>query len=213
MNRLFHILALFYFLIVTPSVAEGQNYPIQVTPIVKGNTDMRWSTFYSNPTKLRVRVVHKDKDVGTVGIFFRIKIERAGISIRSREDLMPPQVQAVNMNFGQILDFTGTQLTDYFRPENLVVQGLPPEFLYQGGTLPDGFYMVSVTAYEYDAARGHRQVSNTGISSFAVFKGLPPIIQFPKDGQVFTEMAVQNVLFQWLPRTFSAPGAGGLSYK
>ncbi|CAN1537858.1 hypothetical protein MCERE19_01624 [Spirosomataceae bacterium] len=198
-----------FLLIICNNKTFAQNFPVTSTPIVQGGSDMRWSSFYSSSEKIKLQLVLKDKDRPSLEVFLKLKIERAGIVIRTRQDLMPPQVSPITLSFGSAKLLNGPQMLEYFRPENLEVEGLDPAFLTQGGTLPDGLYSVSVTAYEYDAARGHRQVSNTGYGFFAVYLGLPPIIQAPKDGAELPEMAVQNIMFQWLPRTAALPGGDG----
>ncbi len=54
---------------------------------------------------------------------------------------------------------------------------------------------------------------NTGVSLFSVYLGLPSIIRFTKDGYAFAEMGMQNILFQWLPRTMPSSGPGTQTYQ
>jgi hypothetical protein len=205
-------LLLFFLSGKITSFAQG-NYPVSVTPLLSPTSELRWSTFYSSANFLRVAIRLKDNTKTDVPLFLRFKLERVGLVIQSKQDYVPTKAVA-NLAFGNQQILSGIELQDMLNPQNVSVQGegLSQQSLAQGVQLPDGFYTLTLTAFEFDATRGYRQISNMGVSLLTIFKGYPPLITAPYEGQVLPEMGIQNTLFQWMPRA-SAATLGGLLYE
>ncbi|MFC0184938.1 hypothetical protein ACFFJX_21515 [Pseudarcicella hirudinis] len=210
--------SLILLLIVSPFVERvllaQSNFPVSCSPYLLPQYSLNWSALTSSNNFLRVTLVLKDEKYqsGIVPVFLRFRFEQAGSVISTRPDYIP--AIPINLSFGTPLTLYGSDLVNYFQAGNLIAQGAVDEsMLRQGGRLPDGLWTLSVTAYEFDASRGHRQISETGIAMMQVFYGYPPQITYPAEGQVLQEQEVQNLLFSWMPRgTASRGGISGLIY-
>jgi hypothetical protein len=178
----------------------ANNYPVDVTPILTPPYKLNIAEYASNSAFLKLQLRLKDLTKSSVDVYFKMQISTIGISIRTRDDFKPLKTE--KLFAGELKTLTGPDLAEYFRPENLIVDGLDPAILYAGGKLPSGLYTFTFTAYETDR---DRQVSNVGTALMTVFLGLPPLITSPQQDQLLTPTDPQAVLFQWLPRATAAP--------
>ncbi|MFD1818790.1 hypothetical protein, partial [Pseudarcicella hirudinis] len=141
------------------------NFPVSCSPYLLPQYSLNWSALTSSNNFLKVTLVLKDEKYqsGIVPVFLRFRFEQAGSVISTRPDYVP--AIPINLSFGTPLTLYGSDLVNYFQAGNLIAQGAVDEsMLRQGGRLPDGLWTLSVTAYEFDASRGHRQISETGIA-------------------------------------------------
>lgn len=187
------------------SVAQNLNYPVSVTPFFSPNYSTQWSEFYGERL-LKVSIIIKDNAqlAGNVKVFARFSLERVGITIQNPADFVP--THGTPLSFGNQVTLSGADLSESFLPQNLVVSGIDDAFLRQGGSLPDGLWTFRITLYEFDAARGYRQISNQGVCNMSVFLGQPPLLLFPARDSEIDSKYIPNVLFQWMPRATSAEG-------
>ena len=178
-----------------PARAQN-NYPVLVTPTVKSVYSLRWQDYATNPDLLRVNILLRDQTKDQIEVYLYVTIKGLGWSIQTRPDFVP--MRKLRLERGSPQQLTGLDLAEYFAANNVLVQGLPPELIRQGGTFPEGFCTLEVYAHE---GFRDRQVSNTGHYDFAVFALKPPILISPAQQRTLYPNTPQRVLFQWAPQT------------
>ncbi|TRX61201.1 hypothetical protein FNH22_03860 [Fulvivirga sp. M361] len=131
----------------------------------------------------------------------RMKIEGVGITITTREGFIPPPII---LQGGVPLRLSGSELADYFNPQNLVFQGISRQEFERTGTLPEGVYKFTITALDYNRSV---RVSNESNTMAWMILNDPPLINLPMFNTKVRVLEPQNVIFQWTPRHSTSPNA------
>ncbi len=196
------------FLLSFNASAQLNNFPVTCTPFFVPQYNLQWNNFYTSSNFLKINLYLKDnKQGGDVNVFLRFRLERVGVSIVNSPDFIA--TKPIKLSFGASQTLTGVDISENFLPQNLLAQGIPEDFVRNGGSLPDGLWTIYVTAYEADGSRGYRQISNEGVGQTMVFYGQPPMLLSPGNGSEIDNSFSPNFLFNWLPR--AGAGVGGLS--
>lgn len=147
------------------------------------------------PSPLQLRLILNDDEELAYPIRLRFSIHGQGISIRSRTDFFPSPIL---LDYGIPIQLTGSDLMDYFLPENLEFQGIDAVQLSQsGGRLPEGIYNICVEVLDYQRFQG-APLSNQSCRVVEMAELPPPQILAPY-GAV-DPLQAQNLLIQWVPQ-------------
>ena len=174
----------------------SQNYPVVATLFVKSTYSLRWQDYATNTDMLRLSLILRDQSKSDLDVYLYFTIKGLGWSISTNPSFVPSQKIRLQNGVPQLLN--GPDLAEYFSPNNVLVEGLPPELVRQGGTFPEGYCTLEVYAHE---GFRDRQVSNTGRFDFAVFALKPPLLIAPANSDVLRSIVPQRVLFQWMPQS------------
>ncbi|RRB02839.1 fibronectin type III domain-containing protein [Larkinella rosea] len=199
MNRNFiRLFCLLVLLIITRfSLAQTtDNRPVQVTPVLQPPFSLHFSDYSTNPQLLKVYLLLKDLTKTHIDIYLSLRLQGPGVLIQTRPDFRPAAPFSLQAGVPQIL--SGPELSAYFQPNALEVQGLDEAILTQGGKLPEGLYTITLEAFEWDRQR--ESVSNQGTSLLTVFLNYPPLLTFPARDSEVPFQNLPNVLFQWVGR-------------
>jgi hypothetical protein len=200
MNRLFLRFSFLLSLLLTLNrLSWGQttdNRPVQLTPVLQPPFSLHFSDYATNPQLLKVYLLLKDLSKTHIDIYLSLRLQGPGVLIQTRPEFRPPG--PVNLQAGLPLVLTGPELSAYFQPNALEVQGLSEAILTQGGQLPEGLYTLTMEAFEWDRQR--ESVSNQGTSLLTVFLNYPPLLTFPARDSEVPFQNQQNTLFQWVGR-------------
>ncbi len=174
------------------------NYPVQTTAYCAAPFSQRLSDYFSSDKRLIVNLLLKDLTKPSVQVYLRWQLEGPGIRIGSRDGFVPASF--ISLQPGVPSKLSGADLAGaYFFPAALQAEGMDVVDAYNL-SLPEGFYTISVQAFE--ASTG-QVVSNTSVTFFVLTSPQPPIMNLPAIGSQISATSLQKVAFQWTPRHFA----------
>jgi hypothetical protein len=201
MNRILFLLS---FVVLTLSVsAQTTVYPVQTITTVAPPSPVSLEDMYTGAAdRIVVQVIVGDASVVNYPVKFKITIAGRGIEISTSPAFNPDPVL---INGGETQLFTGSDLSAYFDPANLVFRGYSEAQYRKTGRLPEGAYRLSVEVVDY-----HRNVivsKALSAGQMYIFENEPPLLNFPMKDELLSALSPQNILFSWTPRQnpYSSP--------
>ncbi|XOV91126.1 MAG: hypothetical protein ACFHWX_13045 [Bacteroidota bacterium] len=180
----------------------SQQYPVQVTASLTPPYSVYlsdYTTVGSNSLQVIVNLLELDRP--SLQIKFRVTIEGAGITLQTSPSFSPrPSV----IQGGIPEYFTGSDLAQYFNPDNLEFTGITRSKFKQLGRLPEGFYNITIEVLEYNR---NVRVSNQSITNAWIVLNDPPLINTPFNGDKLVATDPQNIMFSWTPRHLASPNS------
>lgn len=157
------------------------------------------------PPALDLQLRLQDQGELSYPVQLRFSIQGEGISIKTREDYVPPPIF---LDYGVPSLLSAIDLADYFQLEHLAILGLDQaDFLQTGGRLPEGVYNICVEVLDQVRTQG-APISNQACSLITLAELPAPLITYPSDHQ---RLSSNNaLLFQW---TAQHLGAFPVDYK
>lgn len=191
-------------LILVAGHALAQNFPVRVTTVL----NPPYSPFLTDYTdagtdKLTLQVLLTDITVSEYRCKLRLTIEGAnGLSISTNPNFTPPPL-LLQGGVPEIL--YGSDLNNYFRPENLVYRGITQSDIEKNGNkLPEGIYRFTFEVLDYNR---NTVISNRGSATAWMLLNDPPFINQPFNNAKLKPIDPQNIVFQWTPRHRGSPNA------
>ena len=183
--------------------AFAQNYPVQITTQIAPP----FSSFipdYSTPgnQNLKLLVLFTDFTKPSYNIKLKIQISGQGINIQSKSYYYS---QAITLQPGIPQEISGSDLSGLLNANNLDISGITTQH-YQTQTLPEGYYNICVTAFDYNNPIPI-QVSNQSCALGWMVLSDPPFTNLPLCGSTIPAISPQNVMFQWTPMNMGSPNS------
>ncbi|HTL83168.1 MAG TPA: fibronectin type III domain-containing protein [Bacteroidia bacterium] len=193
------------------SGVNAQTYPIQVSlqliPPFSG-----YITDYGAPgnDNLRAYILDNDLSHPSYDVKLKIKIEGQGIVLQSAGWYFS---NAFTLTPGVPLMISGSDLAGLLNENNLDFSGITRAQYDQRRVLPEGFYTISLTAYDY-VNPVPIQVSNVGMTQAWMTLNDPPYLNFPACGNEIAVTDPQQITFSWTAINVNEPwNAAGTEYK
>jgi hypothetical protein len=205
-----HILLLILTLVtlVSPSEAEGQQYPVDCRVMVPPPYSGKFTDYAHTPGKLRVQLLLRDLSKPELEVSLRIRLKSpVGLVIENPPGFM--YTNPIRLTPGVTRVVSVAELAENFDASALESRGIDLLDLLMGGYLPTGPYEWEVIAYEHYR---DRQVSNVGSALMMFSSNLPPMLNLPGEGSILHATQPQNVLFSWTPRHIPGTALGLVSY-
>ncbi len=146
--------------------------------------------------KLQSVLINRDAAQTTYQVSLRLTVKLNGqVIMRSRPGFAPqpitlaPQVPVI---------VAGSTLEPYLKSENLDFIGYSQALYEQNRALPEGFYEICFSAYDF--FRPDVQVSNDGCGFYYLAKNEPPLINGPACGTTLAAQYTTPIRFSWVPR-------------
>jgi len=102
---------------------------------------------------------------------------------------------------------SGADLAPYLNSNNLDFVGINQSQYEQRMVLPEGYYTICVTAYDYYNSGGTVQVSHQACAQAWFTLSDPPFLNLPFCNTSVTPQTPQNILFQWTPMNMGSPNS------
>ncbi len=144
--------------------------------------------------RLGTTLVLNDRNELSYQVRLKVEISGQGITLTTKENLVP---NPITLSFGVPTQLSGVELGEYLDINNLDFSGYTREQYLSEGRLPEGFYSVCFTVYDYDRSN-ESPVSLVGCTSMNVILHDPPVILSPIGQQIAT--SPQNLGVQWQER-------------
>jgi hypothetical protein len=139
----------------------------------------------------------------------KIKIEGQGIVMQSLSWFYSGPV---TLEPGVPVLLSGTDLADLLNENNLEFSGITRQQYDQRKVLPEGFYTITITAYDYLNSLPV-VVSNEGITQAWMVLNDPPYLNLPFCEDVVAVQTPQQITFSWTAMNLAAPSsASGSEY-
>lgn len=195
---------LLFLLLLLPQKLLSQTFPVQLStqllPPFSG-----YLSDYASPgnDNLRLFVLFNDFSHPSYDVKFKIRIEGQGITIQSASWFY---AGPFNLVPGVPQMLSGTDLADLLNENNLEFSGISRQQYDQRKVLPEGFYTITITAYDYLSPLPV-VVSNEAITQAWMVLNDPPLLNFPACGSELTPVNPQQIAFSWTPMNLSVPAS------
>ena len=193
-----------FALFLLPEISFSQTYPVQLTtqliPPFSG-----YIPDFASPgnENLRLLFLFTDFTHTSYDVKLKIKIEGQGITIQSKPYFFSGPV---NLIPGVPQMLSGTDLANLLDEHNLDFTGITQHDYDLHKVLPEGFYTVTVTAYDF-LNPIPIQVSNAAATQVWMVLNDPPYLNLPFCGSTVTPSSVQQITFSWTAMNLASPSS------
>ncbi len=189
-------------LVLISSIALAQNFPVQSNIIITPPYSVYLSDYASTASnKMMVQLMLKDISQPDIQLKLHITIKGSGVELSTRADFTPTPLQ---LQTGEILQISGSELEPYLHPNNLDFLGISKQEFAKTGKLPEGVYQFCVQAVEY---RRGVPVSNNACAIVWLVLNDPPRFLLPENNKTLTATNPQNLFFTWMPMNTGSPNS------
>ena len=191
----FSLVATLFLSFVIMTNAYSQAFPVTLaTQSVPPHSGRLSDLVAPGLERLGVTMVLNDREELSYQVRLRFTIEGQGITISSKENFNP---SPITLSFGVPTQLSGVELSEYLDLDNLNFSGITREAYLQQGGLPEGFYTLCFTAYDFDRS-SEEAVSFQSCTGISAILQDPPVILSPIGQQLVT--SPQNLGVQWQER-------------
>lgn len=203
-------LLLCFVLFLLSSNLKAQVYPVQIsTQLIPPYSG--YLPDYADPSSEKLKIILQFNDFLTpqYNVKLKLEIKGNGFTIVTKQLYNPPPIV---LQPGIPTIISGVDLAPYLNSSNLDFIGINQAQYESRMALPEGFYSICVTAYDYYNP-GKIQVSNQSCSNAWFTLSNPPFLNLPLCGKNITPQVPQNIVFQWTPVNIGSPNsATGTEY-
>jgi hypothetical protein len=182
--------------------AAAQSYPVQLNlqlvPPFSG-----YLPDYATPgnDNFRVLVLFTDFSYASYDLKLKIRIEGQGITIQSKPWYYSGPF-TVSPGVPQLL--SGSDLSGLLNGNNLDFSGITRTQYDQRKVLPEGFYTITVTAYDF-ANPLPIEVSNEAVTQAWMVINDPPYLNLPACNSTVQLLTPQQLTFSWTAMNLASP--------
>lgn len=196
------LIAFFSMLLFTSILYAQEKWPVLTSTEITPPYSIYLSDYAnSGVNKLAINVLLKDITAFNYSVKLRLIIEGEGITVTTSPSYMP---QPIILDGGIPMRFDGSELAEYFDPNNLQFTGYSRQKFIQTGALPEGLYRIGFEVWDYYK---NIAVSLPGLTFAWLVLNDPPIINIPEKNAKLIATEPQNIMFQWMPRHTGSPNA------
>jgi TANFOR domain-containing protein len=188
-------------IMITTTVAQAQNYPVQSTMQILPPYSLYLQDYVSDDNRMGLIVLLKDIGRPEYRVRFKFSIEGNGISISTDQRYLPPPTI---LQGGVPLVISGPELAEYLNPFNLAFSGITRQEFQKTGKLPEGPYRICFQVLDYNIGI---PVSNLSCNTAWLMLNDPPLVNLPANNSKVRATDPQNLVFQWTPRHTGSPNA------
>lgn len=181
-----------------------QNYPIQLNvQLIPPYSGYLPDYATAGNEKLKVILLQKDLTQPTYNVRLAMRLEGNGYTISTKPFF---KGQPITLQAGVPVEISGSDIYDFLNSVNLDFTGLNKNTYEQGQALPEGYYSICFTAYDYNSPTPS-QVSNQSCAQAWMTLSDPPFLNFPICGSTVQTNTPQNVVFGWTPMNTGSPNS------
>lgn len=196
------IIVFVLFLILQKTFVNAQVYPVQGSAALVPPYSVYLADYTTRSTdRFIVNLVLANITRPELPVRLRLKIEGQNVTIETKAEYIGSQLL---LQGGIQLRLTGTDLLEYFNPNNLNFSGITRREFEKTGALPQGYYQFCIEVLEYN--RGVK-ISNTLCAPGWLILNDPPMVNIPRNNEKLRPTIPQNVVFQWTPRHTGTPNS------
>ncbi|MEL6835481.1 MAG: fibronectin type III domain-containing protein [Bacteroidota bacterium] len=195
MNKHYLAILIGILLVIGTFPATAQVFPVTIaTQSVPPHTGNLADMVAPGLERLGATLILNDRNELSYQVRLKVEISGQGITLTTKESLVP---NPITLSYGTPTQLSGIELSEYLDINNLDFSGFSREEYLSEGRLPEGFYSVCFTVFDYDRSN-ESPVSLVGCTSMNVILHDPPVILSPIGQQLATNP--QNLGVQWQER-------------
>lgn len=187
-------ITLISMLLLIAKAAMAQVYPVTAHVQINPPTTTYLPEFtILGSDRLSVNLFFNDFNEPVYDVRLKLTIEGNGISLVTHPSYVPP---SITLSPGANL-FSGSDLANYLSPNNMLINGISPTALQQGGSgFPEGIYTFCVQVFDYNLPTTALSLNNCFPKLLR--KNYPPNLVAPACGSTIPVLGGnQDILFQW----------------
>lgn len=187
-----------------PGSALSQNYPVQITAQLAPPFSGYIGDYASaGEEKLRLLCLFTDFTKPQYNIKLKIAIQGQGITIQSKPYFFdgPHTLEP-----GVPLQLSGSDLFNLLNTQNLDFSGISKTQYEQKKVLPEGFYSICITAYDFNNPTPI-QVSNTACAQAWMVLSDPPFLNLPACASTVAVTSPQQQTFSFTQMNMGSPNS------
>lgn len=205
MQRRFFKYILILSLGIFLNAAYSQTYPVQITTqLIAPYSGYLPDYADASSEKLKIILQFNDFSVAQYSVRLKLEIQGNGFSMISKSLYMPSPIV---LQPGIPHQISGSDLAPYLSSNNLDFTGINQSSYEQNKSLPEGFYSICVSAYDYYNP-SHIQISNKACANAWFTYSDPPFLNTPLCNSIVNPQIPQNLIFQWSPVNLGSPNSG-----
>ncbi len=184
--------------------SSAQSYPVQInTQLVAPYSG--YLPDYADPTAQNLKIILQLNDFTqpTYNLKLKFEIKGNGFTLVTKSLYNPPPI---SLQPGQPVLLSGTDIAPYLSSNNLDFIGINQSQYEQRMALPEGYYSICVTAYDYYTG-SPVQVSNEACGQGWFTLSNPPLLNLPFCNTVVNPLQPQNLFFSWTPVNLGSPNS------
>ncbi len=197
-------LCIIVYILLLAFGANAQSYPVHIsTQLVAPFSGYVADYASAGEEKLKLLFVFTDFTKPSYNIKLKISIQGQGITIQSKPFFFdgPHTLQP-----GIPFELSGSDLFNLLNTQNLDFTGITKAQYEQKKVLPEGFYSVCVTAYDYNNPTPI-QVSNVGCAQAWMVLSDPPFLNLPQCASTVTITNPQQQTFTFTQMNMGSPNS------
>lgn len=202
--RLKKAFAILFVLLCSVQLLWAQNYPIQLsTQLVPPFSGYMADYANGGEEKLKIICLLTDFTKPHYNIKIKISIQGQGIHIQSKPYFYEGPF---TLEPGLPFEISGSQLYNLLNSQNLDFSGISKAQYEQKKVLPEGYYTVCVTAYDFNNPLPI-QVSNNACAQAWMILSDPPFLNLPACGSVSPILTPQQLSFSFTQMNMGSPNS------
>ncbi len=194
-------------ILTLPLLSMSQSYPVTVNVTVTPPYTSSISDYMNIPNKIMITLTHTAIDYPEIDLYLKISIRGDnGVSAVSEPDYKP--VNPITLQPGSTRIVNTDNISEAFNLRHIVIEGITLAELVTGAGLPEGYYQLCVTAYDFNTEQALSLEEPMGCSTFFMVTNLdPPIFNNTYCGETYTGLGPQAVMVSWLQPSAVTPNA------
>ncbi|MCC6690389.1 MAG: fibronectin type III domain-containing protein [Bacteroidia bacterium] len=185
-------------------LALAQSYPIQLTTqLLPPYSGYLPDYATAGNEKLHLILLLKDLSKPVYALRLSVKIEGQGFVLQSKPFF---KGTLVNLDPGLPTELSADVLAQLLDSKNLDFSGIDKADYEQRKVLPEGYYKICFTAYDYYNPL-NIQVSNESCASAWMTLSDPPRLNLPLCGSTLSTGTPQQITFSWMPMNMGSPNS------
>ncbi|MBL7892933.1 MAG: fibronectin type III domain-containing protein [Bacteroidia bacterium] len=186
------------------SGAFAQTYPVQLsTQLVPPYSGYLPDYAAPGGEKLHAIILLKDLTKPIYAVRLTVKIDGQGFTMQTKASFKSPPV---NIEPGTPVEVSADVLAQLLDSKNLDFTGINKNDYEQRKVLPEGYYKVCFTAYDYYNPVSI-QVSNESCANAWMTLSDPPQLNLPLCGSTVNTSTPQFIVFGWMPMNQGSPNS------
>ncbi len=180
------------------------NYPVQLSSnLIPPFSGYLADYGASSNENLSLIALFTDFTKPSYDVKLKLKLTGQGITIQSKSFYFSP---AVHLEPGVPIQISGSEISNLFNSANLDFQGISRSDYEVRKILPEGYYQICITAYDFNNPTTI-QVSNEACANGFIALSDPPYLNFPSCNSAQSVSTPQQIVFQWTPVSLASPNS------
>ncbi len=204
MTQSLRLHAVILFFVMANYLVSAQQNVVNVTTQIIPPYSPYLSTYVDQANKVNVILSNTSNAELNIKLWVSV-VGDNNVSVTTVPGFSPSQPITLAAYQTKVIDFSQSELHNYFDVQNVKLTGITKAQLIQNQALPEGNYQVCIKAFDFATGTHQYSMDGTGCANLPVFYIDPPMLTQPTCNSEVTQSTPQNIIFSWTPPA-TAPG-------